>query len=81
MFFKCSVDSCDEVFNCRKELHEHERTHAKNRPFKCSMCDQTFTQYSSLQKHARVHDKQKPYKCNYEGCNQAFSQVSNLIRH
>jgi KRAB domain-containing zinc finger protein len=28
-----------------------------------------------------VHDKKKPYRCEHEGCDQAFSQVSNLIRH
>jgi uncharacterized Zn-finger protein len=28
-----------------------------------------------------VHDKAKPYSCEHPGCKQAFSQVSNLIRH
>eukprot|EP00347_Sterkiella_histriomuscorum_P013460 403364628 len=81
MFFNCNHSGCDKVFNCKKALKEHERTHNEDRPFKCDLCDQTFTQYSSLQKHARVHDKKKPYKCNFDGCDQAFSQVSNLIRH
>eukprot|EP00347_Sterkiella_histriomuscorum_P001460 403371956 len=81
MFFDCTQDGCGKVFNCKKALKEHERTHNQDRPFKCELCDQTFTQYSSLQKHARVHDKKKPFKCSTDGCYQAFSQVSNLIRH
>ena len=48
MFFKCPVLGCDKLFNCKKGLKEHERTHDDNRPFKCENCDQTFTQYSSL---------------------------------
>lgn len=34
MFFNCSHDGCDKVFNCKKALKEHERTHNQDRPFK-----------------------------------------------
>lgn len=34
MFFKCSMSNCEKLFNCKKALKEHERTHATNRPFK-----------------------------------------------
>ena len=25
MFFNCSIDGCDKLFNCKKALKEHER--------------------------------------------------------
>ena len=34
MFFKCQIKDCEKVFNCKKALKEHERTHDQNRPFK-----------------------------------------------
>lgn len=34
MFFKCPIENCEKLFNCKKALKEHERTHNNNRPFK-----------------------------------------------
>lgn len=39
MFFKCQIDGCGKLFNCKKALKEHERTHNSNRPFQCQQCD------------------------------------------
>ena len=34
MFFPCTQQECDKLFNCKKALKEHERTHNQDRPFK-----------------------------------------------
>lgn len=34
MFFKCDFDNCNKLFNCKKALKEHNRTHDDDRPYK-----------------------------------------------
>ena len=34
MFFPCTIKDCQKLFNCKKALKEHERTHNQDRPFK-----------------------------------------------
>lgn len=35
MFFKCKIEGCEDVFNCKKALREHERTHNDGNGFVC----------------------------------------------
>jgi hypothetical protein len=48
MFYQCKHDDCGVVFNCKKSIKEHERTHNDGKGFVCEICKQEFTQYSSL---------------------------------
>ena len=51
MFFECPENNCQQIFNSKKVLNEHKRTHKVDRPFRCRICKQRFVQIASLNKH------------------------------
>jgi hypothetical protein len=73
---------------CCKEAHptsvvKHERIHAGERPFKCTVpdCGADFKEWRALEYHRMFHDNNRPYVCTAKGCSARFVQSSDLKRH
>ncbi|AMD19282.1 HBR381Wp [Eremothecium sinecaudum] len=82
--FQCIWDSCNQIFNSRKDLNDHiEVSHIPTgkSSYKCSWgtCSKTFTQRQKLLRHIKVHTGHKPYKC--PDCNKHFSTEDILSQH
>ncbi|XP_048346125.1 uncharacterized protein LOC125429237 [Sphaerodactylus townsendi] len=60
-------------------LHEHRRTHTKERHFECFECGKRFSQSFNLHEHQRTHTKERLFEC-FE-CRKRFSHRGNLKRH
>ncbi|KAM3844386.1 zinc finger protein 202-like isoform 1-T2 [Vipera latastei] len=73
----CAI--CGKSFAHRSLLHEHEKTHAKEKPFKCSECGISFSQMATLTSHKRIHTGEKPYQCT--ACGKSFSHSITLHSH
>ncbi|XP_013930358.1 PREDICTED: zinc finger protein 619 [Thamnophis sirtalis] len=70
---------CGKSFAYRSLLHEHERIHAKEKPFKCNECGISFSQMATLTSHKRIHTGEKPYQCM--ACGKSFSHSITLHSH
>ncbi|XP_070792409.1 zinc finger protein with KRAB and SCAN domains 5-like [Pituophis catenifer annectens] len=70
---------CGKSFAHRSLLHEHERIHAKEKPFKCNECGISFSQLATLTSHKRIHTGEKPYQCM--ACGKSFSHSITLHSH
>ena len=81
MLYQCSAQACGSMFNSKKKLLLHERTHDPKRKLKCYVCGGHFDIKSTLRNHMMTHDQVKPYVCSFEGCGIAFTQKPNLKRH
>ncbi|XP_060094435.1 zinc finger protein 571-like [Heteronotia binoei] len=66
-------------FSLSGHLQQHQRTHRKEKPFKCSECGKRFSTICSLQVHQRTHTGEKPFECSE--CGKRFSQGGPLQQH
>ncbi|XP_070587078.1 zinc finger and SCAN domain-containing protein 31-like isoform X1 [Erythrolamprus reginae] len=73
----CSI--CRKSFAHRSLLHEHERIHTREKPFKCNECGISFSQMATLTSHKRIHTGEKPYQCM--ACGKSFSHRITLHSH
>lgn len=70
---------CEKRFSNSSDLINHERSHTKEKVYKCESCNKTFSYLNSLKKHKLTHTKQRDYLCSY--CGAKFSSQCNLANH
>lgn len=75
--FKCTVDSCEEVFNERSKLKEHIRIHQGR--FRCRICGIIEKSESELSEHKVLHENLDPLDCVL--CKKRFKKKGALTRH
>ena len=55
---------CDEIFNQRNLLKEHENSHHSwEKPFECPECNMMFVSKSGLKTHESTHSGETPFAC------------------
>ncbi|GMT15942.1 hypothetical protein PFISCL1PPCAC_7239, partial [Pristionchus fissidentatus] len=62
--------------SCVNHLQAHERTHTRDRPFKCDHCGSRFLTNSKFKEHERTHTGERPFKC--EECGLTFARANTL---
>ncbi|XP_069978175.1 zinc finger protein 64 [Penaeus vannamei] len=75
---KFSCTKCDFLGNSRKQLKEHEKTHA-NVLIQCELCDHVSTSSTGLRQHMLIHSQEKPFQCRY--CSFTCKTTGNLRYH
>jgi len=76
--YPCLVAGCNKVFSRLYSLRAHQRSHAVERPYRCSVCPASFARNHDLKRHIKLHDK-KAWKCG--GCQKVFSRRDAIKRH
>ncbi|KAK3100752.1 hypothetical protein FSP39_024711 [Pinctada imbricata] len=59
------------------DLKKHQRTHTKEKTYKCDECGYSTAEGSNLKKHQRTHTGEKPYKCDKCEYRTAYSNALN----
>ena len=63
-----------------ESVHEGNKPHEGDKPFKCTICYTCFSQNNNLKGHMEsVHEGKKPFKCTI--CDADFSRKPNLKVH
>ena len=72
---------CGQSFLCRGLLMEHEKTHSKERNYKCDICGKTFKSHNNVLTHKRnVHVKtENLFRCDI--CNTIIKSSGAFKRH
>lgn len=75
---QCTI--CFKMFTRPYNLRSHQKTHTKERPFKCVHpdCGWTFARPHDLKRHELLHSGIKPYVCS---CGKNFSRNDAFKRH
>lgn len=55
--YHCPYPGCNYETNRSAHLKRHERTHTKERPYKCQFCDYCASRSDHLRRHYKVHGK------------------------
>ncbi|CAI2358924.1 unnamed protein product [Moneuplotes crassus] len=79
--YTCMVDSCKRAFNNLSEMQLHQKSHQKQRPFKCPFCPKSYTQKGNMVKHRRSHlnpnlDDRRRFMCEF--CHKGYTEKYNL---
>lgn len=72
-------NTCGKKFETSRELNEHTKEHASERPFLCSECGSRFKNKVCLDSHQRSHTGERPFKCKY--CGKGFSRARLATEH
>ncbi|KAK3858663.1 hypothetical protein Pcinc_035169 [Petrolisthes cinctipes] len=75
---KFSCTKCEFLGNSRKQLKDHEKSHA-NVLLQCELCDHVSTSNTGLRQHMLIHSQEKPYQCRY--CAFTCKTTGNLRYH
>ncbi|XP_050690956.1 zinc finger protein 646-like isoform X2 [Eriocheir sinensis] len=75
---KFSCTKCDFLGNSRKQLKDHEKSHA-NVLLQCELCDHVSTSNTGLRQHMLIHSQEKPFQCRY--CSFTCKTTGNLRYH
>ncbi|XP_029376907.1 zinc finger protein 287-like [Echeneis naucrates] len=71
---------CGKRFRKDSFLIRHvQKSHKKQKAFKCLECNKEFDQRYKLVLHVRIHTGEKPFTCEY--CGKAFGQNSSRLAH
>ena len=80
--FVCNIDDCQQIFQSKQELFEHQKTHIIIHTCPINNCNKSFKYLINLRKHYKQHfPKEKKYMCPFEGCGKSFTASYNLTIH
>ena len=78
--FTCK--KCSRVFDLKRALTNHKKTHTSNPNYLCKHCDVTFTNKLEYYDHLKKNTVgERIFKCSYSACDKTFSDYSNCKRH
>ncbi|CAG2162834.1 unnamed protein product, partial [Oppiella nova] len=78
---KCGLDGCDNVFNFKRQLIEHQlRVHAGDPGVQRDITGES-ANVRSVSRGLADKTPDKPFVCDFSGCAKRFSRKENLIKH
>ena len=79
----CNIGGCKKSFRYPSQFALHERTHTREKPFKCGHCPKSFTQRSSANAHERACTGTRPFWCPFDRttCTYSAAQRTNVRTH
>ena len=78
-FMFATVDIMEFLVKDVQSQVQQQRSHTKEKPFRCDLCDKQFSVRRNLVVHKRIHKKENPYECDI--CRRQFACISNLVVH